>query len=103
MKTAGGEAMRLFTRDAVIAIHKHSKGIPRVISVICDNALVNGFAADQKPVGASIVGEVCRSLALTPEESYPEAAAAAAGGCAGTRGRAAPMFADVGRRRFSFF
>jgi general secretion pathway protein A len=38
VKTAGGEAMRLFTRDAVIAIHKHSKGIPRVISVICDNA-----------------------------------------------------------------
>ena len=47
---------------------QHSKGIPRVISVICDNALVNGFAADQKPVGASIVAEVCRSLALTAEE-----------------------------------
>ena len=49
VKTAGGEATRLFTRDAVVAIHQHSTGIPRVISVICDNALVNGFAADQKP------------------------------------------------------
>ena len=103
VKTAGGEAMRLFTRDAVIAIHKYSKGIPRVISVICDNALVNGFAADQKPVGASIVGEVCRSLALTPEESFPEAGAAPPVAAPAPAAASAPMFADVGRRRFSFF
>ena len=104
VKTAGGEAMRLFTRDAVIAIHKYSKGIPRVISVICDNALVNGFAADQKPVGASIVGEVCRSLALTPEETFAEAAVQPQVAAPAPAATSAPMFADVGqRRRFSFF
>ena len=103
VKTAGGEATRLFTRDAVVAIHQQSAGIPRVISVICDNALVNGFAADQKPVGATVIGEVCRSLALTtpvaalkPASSpHPEPVAAAAA--------QAPMFSAVGRRRFSFF
>lgn len=102
VKTAGGEAIRLFTRDAVVAIHQHSAGIPRVISVICDNALVNGFAADQKPVGAGIVTDVCRSLSLpntTPQPAVPvvpgpEPVAMAA---------QAPMFSHVGRRRFSFF
>lgn len=102
VKTAGGEATRLFTRDAVVAIHQHSAGIPRVISVICDNALVNGFAADQKPVGASIVAEVCRSLALpnttqraaVPAMAAPEPVAVAS---------QAPMFSNVTRRRFSFF
>jgi general secretion pathway protein A len=102
VKTAGGEATRLFTRDAVVAIHQHSSGIPRVISVICDNALVNGFAADQKPVGATVIGEVCRSLALTTPTAapapapmpHPEPLTAAA---------QAPMFSTVGRRRFSFF
>ena len=103
VKTAGGEAMRLFTRDAVIAIHKHSKGIPRVISVICDNALVNGFAADQKPVGASIIAEVCRSLALTPEETYADAPAPPPPGAPVPTAATAPLFANVGRRRFSFF
>ena len=101
VKTAGGEATRLFTRDAVVAVHQHSSGIPRVISVICDNALVNGFAADQKPIGASIITEVCRTLALAPPQAepapapapHPEPVAAAQ----------APMFATVGRRRFSFF
>jgi general secretion pathway protein A len=107
IKTAGGEATQLFTRDAVIAIHQHSSGIPRVISVICDNALVNGFAADQKPVGANAVHEVCKSLSLPSDAAgkppaqpgapvrVPEPVPAAT---------AAPMFASVGRlRRFSFF
>ena len=99
VKTAGGEATRLFTRDAVVAIHQHSHGIPRVISVICDNALVNGFAADQKPVGASIIAEVCRSLALVPSQPQPAAAPPEPVAVAAQ----APMFATVARRRFSFF
>jgi len=102
VKTAGGEATRLFTRDAVVAIHQHSAGIPRVISVICDNALVNGFAADQKPVGASIVTEVSRSLAL-PNITERPAAPAAAEPAPVAMAAQAPMFSNVSRRRFSFF
>jgi general secretion pathway protein A len=103
VKTAGGEATQLFTRDAVVAIHRHSNGIPRVISVICDNALVNGFAADQKPVGASAVQEVCKSLSL-PFDDAPEAVAVAAPVRAPEPVTArVPMFASVARRRFSFF
>ena len=59
IRLAGGDAGRLFTRDAVIAIHEASEGIPRTISVICDNALLGGFAADRCPVDADIVREVC--------------------------------------------
>jgi len=101
--TAGGEAVRLFTRDAVIAIHRHSNGIPRVISVICDNALVSGFAADQRPVGANIVEEVCKSLALLLEQRPAESAPGEVPPAATPAATSAPMFADVGRRRFSFF
>lgn len=103
VKTAGGEATRLFTRDAVVAIHQFSSGIPRVISVVCDNALVNGFAADQKPVGASIIGEVCRSLALTPHKQSSSPLPAVEPPQPVTLASQAPMFASVSRRRFSFF
>ena len=103
VKTAGGEATRLFTRDAVVAIHQHSAGIPRVISVICDNALVNGFAADQKPVGVSIINEVCRTLALAPNAAPTVAAPVAPPPEPVAASAQAPMFATVGRRRFSFF
>jgi general secretion pathway protein A len=102
IRIAGGAPAEVFTRNAVDAVFRGSKGIPRVINVICHNALVNGFAADQKPVGASIVVEVCRSLALTPEETYADAATQPPVAPA-PAAAAAPIFADVGRRRFSFF
>lgn len=103
VKTAGGEATRLFTRDAVVAIHQHSTGIPRVISVICDNALVNGFAADQKPVGANVVSEVCRSLALPNLANKPARAPVSENEPVGVTTPAPTTFTNVGRRRFSFF
>jgi general secretion pathway protein A len=84
VRVAGGSAELLFTRDAVVAIHEHSKGIPRTISVICDNALVNGFAADVKPIGSDLVLEVCRDFQLgashsgsTPRVLIPAASTAA--------------------------
>ena len=74
IRTAGGEASRLFTREAVMLIHTHSGGIPRTISVMCDNALVNGFALERQPVDREIVLEVCRDFRLastTPREESP--------------------------------
>lgn len=62
IKVAGGKSAELFTREAVSFIHAASRGLPRAISVLCDNALVTGFAAQKKPVGAAIVRDVCRDF-----------------------------------------
>ena len=62
IRTAGGEAARLFTREAVTLIHESARGIPRVVSVICDNALLSGFALGRKPVGSDVVREVVRDF-----------------------------------------
>jgi general secretion pathway protein A len=64
IRVAGGITTHLFTREAVMLIHSASQGIPRTISVICDNALIAGFAMDQKPVGRDVIHEVCRDLDL---------------------------------------
>jgi general secretion pathway protein A len=64
LKVAGGRADAIFTRDAVTAIYNHSKGIPRTVSVICDNALVTGFATGTKPVGRDVIAEVCADFDL---------------------------------------
>jgi hypothetical protein len=39
-----------------------------LISVICDNALISGFAADRRPVTRDIVEDVCRDFDLTSDE-----------------------------------
>jgi hypothetical protein len=46
-------------------IHERSKGVPRTISVICDNALVHGFALGRHPVDRGMVLDVCRDFDLT--------------------------------------
>jgi len=69
IKVAGGEWTSIFTRAAVEAVHRGSHGIPRTISVICENALINGFALEQRPIGADIIVEVCRDFDL---ETAPE-------------------------------
>src|ERR1035437_1603513 len=66
VSVAGGDGDRLFTRGAIDAIFEHARGIPRTISVICDNALVSGFAADERPIGHQTVLEVCRDFDLRP-------------------------------------
>ena len=62
VKMAGGEPLQLFTREAVLLIHERSRGIPRVISVICDNALLTGFGLGRRSVDRVMVLEVTRDL-----------------------------------------
>ena len=64
IRVAGGNSVMVFTRQAVDSIYDRSGGIPRLISVICDNALISGFAADRRPVGRDIVEDVCRDFDL---------------------------------------
>ncbi len=64
IQAAGGQGAQVFTRDAVSLIHERSAGIPRTISVLADNALVSGFALEQRPVGRHIVLDVCRDFDL---------------------------------------
>ena len=64
IRTAGGRSERVFTLDAVKLIHEYSHGIPRTISVICDNALVTGMAIGKPRVDRATIVEVGRDLWL---------------------------------------
>jgi general secretion pathway protein A len=71
ISTAGGVPSRVFTQEAVLLIHEYARGIPRIISVICDNALVSGMALDRCPVDRAVVAEVCRDFHLTSMQQQP--------------------------------
>ncbi len=64
IRIAGGDIRTVFAPEAVAAIFGCSGGIPRTISVVCDNALVSAFALDQRPVGWSVIADVCRDFDL---------------------------------------
>lgn len=54
----------LFTKDACSAVHKHSSGIPRLINVICDNALFEGYIRKKPEIGADIIESVAQDLGV---------------------------------------
>ena len=74
IKTAGGVPAKVFSQEAVMLIHECSRGIPRSISVICDNTMVSAMALGRPLVDRAIVMEVCRDLRLSPVHGPPTAA-----------------------------
>jgi general secretion pathway protein A len=64
LKTAGFEEKGLFDAKAVEKISLYSKGIPRLINLMCDNALLNCYACSKKTVSADIIEEVAQDLQL---------------------------------------
>ena len=87
IRIAGGSPNAVFTREAVIAIHEASAGIPRMINVLCDNALITGFAALATPITAAIAEDVCRDFDVSAE-AVEQVAPAANQGTAGTQSSA---------------
>jgi general secretion pathway protein A len=65
--TAGGVPGHTFSLDAVHQVHNYSGGIPRMINVICDNALAAGMALRRRPVDRACVVEVASDLKLVPQ------------------------------------
>jgi type II secretory pathway predicted ATPase ExeA len=83
LRLAGGDPAAIFTREAIIAVHDASGGIPRTISVLCDNALVSGFGEGQRPVDADIVRQVCGDFDLPA--AHPRSAPGRAGSALASR------------------
>lgn len=64
IRIAGGAPADTFTRESVMAIHHASAGIPRTINVLCDNALIGGYAAQAKPIPVRIIEDIRRDFDL---------------------------------------
>lgn len=50
----------LFSEAALNQIYRESKGVPRVINILCDRALLGAFASDQPHVGARQIRQAAR-------------------------------------------
>ena len=69
-----------FTDAAVAALHRYSRGTPRLINTLCDNALFEGFLARARDLDGGLVERIALDLGFEPERRpAPPAASAAAG------------------------
>ena len=66
-----------FTAGGISAIHALSRGTPRLINTLCDNALFEGFLARARDLDERLVARIGLDLGLEPAK--PEAPPAGAG------------------------
>jgi general secretion pathway protein A len=67
LSAAGYQGQALFTQDAVAAIAVYSSGIPRLINILCDNALIIGYAESHRVIPEPVICEAAADLGLAPD------------------------------------
>lgn len=61
-----GSEVKVFSDEAMTKIHTYTEGNPRVINVICDNALFEGFIRKAPlPLRADLIDDVATDLGLS--------------------------------------
>jgi general secretion pathway protein A len=62
LKRAGSRKLSIFDSGAIREIYRYSRGIPRLINIVCDNALLTGFSLEENRIGKAIILDVIRNL-----------------------------------------
>jgi general secretion pathway protein A len=65
LRIAGATGVvQIFSGPAIEAVFRHSRGIPRLVNTICDNALLAGYAKHAATITSEIIDDVARDLRL---------------------------------------
>jgi len=64
LRIAGSNGQQVFDPEAIVAIHRYSNGIPRVVNLLCEHCLVSSFVDQQKIVSPTVVDAVARDFDL---------------------------------------
>ncbi len=74
LSVVGAPDSTIFDRGAVEPIYNHSRGLPREINTICDNAMLSAYAANSKTISASFLKTVIEQMTLGQPTPAVEAA-----------------------------
>ena len=66
LKVAGAQYPDIFSPGAVDYIFRCTAGIPRAINNLCDNAMLNGFAASEQIISRAMIQEVAETFDVLP-------------------------------------
>jgi general secretion pathway protein A len=62
LEVGGSQRFDLFDTETIETIAVYSRGIPRLINVLCDSALVYGFADELQTIGRDVLDNVYEEL-----------------------------------------
>ncbi|HVB57948.1 MAG TPA: AAA family ATPase [Candidatus Acidoferrales bacterium] len=73
LRIAGANGEPIFSKEAIQTVHLYSRGIPRVVNLLCEHSLINAYVENLRPVPSRLVEDVAREFQL--DEIAPIAAA----------------------------
>ena len=62
LEVGGGDRFDIFDKETIDLISLYSRGIPRLINILCDSALVYGFADELETISTPILDNVYEEL-----------------------------------------
>ena len=71
LRIAGANGGPIFEEDAIAAIFRYSSGIPRVINLLCEHALITSFAEGKRPVRSNTIEVVAHEFEFDRPLNWP--------------------------------
>ncbi len=68
LKIAGDDGRVKFTKGALDRLYRYSGGTPRLINVVCDQALLMGYLRETRKIDESIIREIVAEFSPQTEE-----------------------------------
>lgn len=72
LEKAGYTGRGVFNKRALRELFRVTEGTPRLINIVCDGAMLLGYARQQSVVGTDAICEVARDLGLVPKDELEE-------------------------------
>ena len=64
LRIAGANGEPIFSKEAIQTIQTYSRGIPRVVNLLCEHAMINAYVDGVRPIPAHLIEEVAREFQL---------------------------------------
>src|SRR3984957_541505 len=64
LRIAGANGEPIFSKEAIQTVQIYSRGIPRVVNLLCEHALINAYVDGVRPIPANLIEEVAREFQL---------------------------------------
>jgi general secretion pathway protein A len=61
---ANSNSSVIFPAETIAHVYRHSRGIPRLINTVCENALITGYARQSRSVTPDIIEDIATDFRL---------------------------------------
>jgi general secretion pathway protein A len=69
LRMAGAQRLDIFSPEAIELIQKEAKGIPRLINIICDQALLTAYSEGRREIDTAVIRDTIQELHIPGEET----------------------------------